>query len=70
MASNEFFQVGDVITLNNVPQIPPDMKWRVDAIVPWKGIRLRPHGTTATDRFNDAAGEFWITGPDDKPFDE
>ena len=62
------FQVGDVITLDNVPHIPPTMQWRVDAIVPGKGIRLRPAGDSTVDRFNDAAGEFWIAGPDDRPF--
>ena len=64
MASGDF-QVGDVITLNNIPEIPADKEWRVDAIVPGKGIRLRP----ANDPFNDAHGEYWITGPDDTPFD-
>ena len=60
--------IGDIITLNNLPHVPKDMPWRVDAIVPGKGIRLRPAGDTNVDRFNDAAGEFWITGPTDQPF--
>ena len=69
MAHADHFEVGDIITLNNIREIPPDMEWRVDAIVPGRGVRLRPAGTTARDRFNDVVGEYWIAGPDDSPFD-
>ncbi len=61
----EHFQVGDVIRIGNWPGVPRDKEWRVDAIVPGRGIRLRP----VDDPFNDATGEFWITGPEDRPFD-
>lgn len=67
MASGDF-QIGDILTIDNNPQIPKDMRWRVDAIVPGKGVRLRPAGDSSRDRFNDAASELWIAGPDDRPF--
>ena len=59
----QYFQIGDVITLDNVPGMK-DVRWRVREIVAGRGVKLtladEPDGG-----FNNVISEHWIVGPGD-----
>ena len=57
------FQIGDVITLDNVPGMG-GVRWRVNDIVAGRGVKLvladEPDGS-----FNNMVSDHWIVGPGD-----